>query len=294
MKLWLIPAAVLLLGSCTGGQIGLPPISLSGNSVKLMTDARTPMEAYVNAHGRLTRLHLNARKSLEDMPSNYFGASDSLRRIIAQLELMKKLTQEPAGTGLETYIARYRSMLHAAEKKRAAGALISDLRRYGREVKIKFAPSAVAILAKFPRDESAAQAGSNDDSLPPPPDEPTLPPPKLPAPKKDPAPKEGTVPFWILYKSWVSVQDDLASAYRGKKETAAAYRRAVDLLTRMAASVGKERRNTLDLCAKMYAKAHEKTRGFTSLPGGIRAEDILSELNTIAGIVREGYDPDRK
>ena len=65
------------------------------------------------------------------------------------------------------------------------------------------------------------------------------------------------------------------------------------MVKRMAGSVVESKRATLQICVKAYEAAHDKTKGFTVLPKDVTLENIASELDTIAGVIRSNYDPDK-
>ncbi|MBI2932414.1 MAG: hypothetical protein HYY16_12250 [Planctomycetes bacterium] len=274
--------ALLLLGAaCAEGPDipDVPPISIGGGGISVLQDARTPQEAYDVAYSRLTGYHNKVRAFLFANPPNLYGAARTLEQIAEALGTMQAMTVEPWKTAMQPYVHWYREMKLNVEANRWGGSFESELRRFEREIKSRFSPGDVDILAAFPS-EAAPPAPSSPEPQPTPPE----------TPKDAPA----DVPVWVLYSAWKQAHADLVDAVTRKADGALAYQRVQESLTVMKARLPQERLSKLALCEASYAQQHEETKGFTTAPPGGKPEDVLRVLRLVGEMMETEYNPDRK
>src|SRR5690349_3099654 len=115
-----LPAVVmLLLAACSDGPDipRIPTIALSGGGARLMTNARTPTEAYDNAYGLMTPCHLRARQGLGQSPQrNYVDSASALRDIVEALTVMQSLVSAESKAAYDPYIASYTQLASDVER----------------------------------------------------------------------------------------------------------------------------------------------------------------------------------
>ena len=286
--LLLIPAA------CTEG--GIPPASIGGDGAKLMDgNARNAVELYDMAYSWLSKHHLNVRYNLRKSPPNYYGAAKNVDRIIVNLKIMKSLTIAPTSEQIGDYIAKYQVALEGLDRKSGGTGILRNLNGYEKQVKIWFATSQVKIRTQIPvKPEDPGETKKDDpDKLPAPKDEePVVKPEPKDEPKTEPRDKV-TTEFFVLYKAWEAVHQDLVGAYNDQKECVKHYQRVVKIVRDMAAASKKaEDKATLGTCAKMYDAVNKKTKGFTFIPDKLKREDIHAELRVISRLIDGEFNPD--
>ncbi|MBV8881888.1 MAG: hypothetical protein JO332_18155, partial [Planctomycetaceae bacterium] len=224
--------AVLLagIGGCGGAEI--PTVELGGpGGARLMNgQARSPAEAYENAYAQLTRAHYNVHRNLDSRGQNQLGAQEAMALILRCLETMKGCVATQDQAAFDPYLARYAGWQKDLEKGTWGGAFLTDLERTEREVKSKFNPSAVQVLASFPGAPKMEPTPPKSTEPPFTADKVEVPvlqkPPKPDAPKAPVAEPPASNPaanLRLLYKAWDRAHDELLAAYRDKKDCRAKY-----------------------------------------------------------------------
>lgn len=279
---------LLLAASCAAPEIAdLPPLELGGSSgVGLLDESGTPRQAYESAYARLTKHHIHVRAHMTSDPPNSYGVWRSLEQIAECLEAMHQVALDPWKTALVPHIRWYREMTRQAKIGSYGGSFETELSRRLQEIKTRFKPGAVDILAEFP--------GKKPEQPAPPPivSVPTLDETAPPAPPAAPAKTE--VPLWMAFSAWRQAHADLVAAYAKKENAAVAYERVRAALAALRAAVPAERQKKIALCEATYEQQHEETKGFTQPPLGGKEEDALRVLQLVSAMLEAEYDPDKK
>lgn len=296
----------LLIASCTQDQaVDFPPVRLSGGEIRLMTRAQTPREAYDNAFTRLTKYHLEIRDALLSSPQNSYVASANLGNIIEHVSILQTLALEPAASQIAEARKRYIEFRRRVDTNQATGSFLTDLGQCESEFRRNFHPSKTPLHDTFPDEEETLPSSSKPSTTPPPAESVSLPPPPeeaKPEPVVEPARTDDWArnlaaahpPYWLLHKCWAQLHADLAEAYRQRGDCATPYARLAEVLILLRDAAPEEVRNTAELCRQSYEAANTKTQGFTTLPAGVTAENILSELELVAGVLRAHAEPATK
>jgi hypothetical protein len=313
-----IPGILLfgVLGCSDGAEI--PTVELGGSGARLMNgQGRTPRESYENAYDQIHRQHYNVRRNLEARGQSLFGARAALDAIVNALETMKALAGPSDRPRFDPYIARYKGWSADVGANRWGGSFIQDVDRSEYELKSKFSPDNVEIVADF----SAAQGGAAAQAAPAPPapapapavapspgvpdDKAVIParpvpapvpPTAVPAPAPAPAPGTSNVAAArLFFKAWDRSHDDLLTAYKAKKDCRVSYEDVAGALRQLHANIAPEKRAKLQIYLDYYAGIHEKTKGFSTLPEGekISEKDIVDELDVAARVIRKEFNPDK-
>jgi len=293
----------------------IPSLELGGpGGARLMNgQARTPLEAYENAYAQIHRQHFNVLRNLEARGQSLYGARAALDAIVQALETMKILAGPSDRPRFDPYIARYRGWSADVGANRWGGSFTQDLERSEYELKSKFSPDNVEIVADFASARGApAQSAPAPAATPVPapavpstpgvPDDkvvaPARPAPAPPAAAPAPAPAPGTsnaAAARLFYKAWDRSHDDLLAAYKAKKDSRVPYEDVAGALRQLHANTAPEKRAKLQIYIDYYAGIHEKTKGFTTLPEGekISEKDIIDELDVAARVIRKEFNPDK-
>jgi len=259
----------------------MPPISVSSGGVSLMSEARTPREAYELAYGRLNSYHTKVRNWLYANPPNDYAIERTMIQIAESVETMHAVALEPKKSELVPLARWYREM----SKGPWRGSFESELRRYERLLKGGFASSDVDVIAEFP-DKKPPTAGGTD---PKPPDDPK----DKPKPPPTPPPSSDT-PVWMLYNAWKQSHADLVEAYGKKGDCARAYQRVRESMAALKARLPEDRRKKLDLCDAIYQQQWDETKSYTAPPPGGKEEDVVRGLTYVGAEMEREYNPDKK
>ena len=295
-----IALAAALAWGCGGGAVEIPTVELGGaGGARLMNGtARTPSEAYENAYAQLTRAHYNVRRNLDGRSQNQYGAREAMKQIVACLDTMRSCVAATDQPKFDPYKTRYGGWLKELDDGTWGGSFLSDFDRSEREVKSKFNPSAIEVLAEFPR------AAEKKPAPPKPPDAgltsdlveaPKKAPPAEAAPPKpaEPAPNN-EASLRALYKAWSASHSDLVAAWQEKKACRPKYEEVVESLRLMKAQCAGDRAGKLQLYIDYYSGVDQKTQGFTALPEKTTVKDIIDELEVAARVIRKEFNPDNK
>ena len=304
-----LAVALLLALSACAGDAEIPAVQIGAGGARLMNgSARTPLEAYENAHGSLHRQHYDVRRNLEGRSANVYAARESMAALVRSLETMRALAAPSDQPRFDPYLARYRGWHRDLQRNFWGGSFLNDFQHSEIDVKSKLSPANVEIVAEFasaspapapaPAPSTSAPAPDPRPSESVPPDKavvPTVPP---TAPKAGPA--AGAAPpgddARLYYKAWNQAHDDLVAAYKAKKDCRPLYADVVGALTRLKMHAPPAQADKLEVYLRYYAGIHDKTKAFTALPEGeqITEKDILDELDVAARVLRgKEFNPDR-
>lgn len=283
-------AVFLFLSGC-GEVPEVPPVSVGDGGVTVIeAGGKTPFEVYDGAYSRLTAHHNKFRRSLEE-PVNPLGILGSLDNIIQCLQKMRSVAQEPWASQIGGYVQKYVWIRNNVARNSYSGSDRDSIDRYEREVRIRFYPDKVQMLAELPGKrtqepiETAPQAPVEKQTS------------VSVAEKVPPAepPKGPSAPaFWIFYKAWEQAHSDLVAAYAAKKECKESYERVIEVLGSMKMSLSGESVERVPYFIYGYENVHKATAGFTRAPEGATEADALNELKVIAAQILRELDPDRK
>ncbi|HVR84423.1 MAG TPA: hypothetical protein VMU54_08940 [Planctomycetota bacterium] len=300
----LSPGIALFLAwpwGCTDGA-EIPPVEIGGpNGARLMNgQARSPSEAYENAYAQLTRAHYNVHRNLDARGQNQLGATDAMALIIRCLETMQSCVASADRGLFNPYIARYTGWQKDIEHGTWGGAFLSDLERTEREVKSRFNPGSVHVLAEF-------GGAAKPEPIPVKTQEPPffadkVEVPVLKKPDGPEAPKQPVVDapvvnpaatLKLLYQAWDRAHDELVAAYKDKKDCTPKYEGVIAALRLLKGQHGVEQADFLQIYLNYYADISEKTKTFTALPEKTTEKDILDELDVAARVIRKRFNPDK-
>ncbi|MBI4564918.1 MAG: hypothetical protein HY716_09535 [Planctomycetes bacterium] len=275
-------AAIIVAAGCSGPEFpDLPPIAIGGGGARLMTDARTPAEAYDNAYSRLTGLHLQVRDSLSRMGmKNVAGAKAALDEIVENLEILHSLLSDPAAKeALRPYVIAYRELAADVERGRYGANWKTQIDQAEREIKSRFAPSKVAIMSSWPpgREPTPPDAAkpAADASTPEPP------PPPVPS-------------YRLAFQAWKQSHADLTERFKNSADCAGAYASVLEAVDAMKSQLPEARRAKLELMRSVYEQQHAETSGFTKIPEHGSKELILRQLGIVQETLEREYDPEKK
>ncbi|HLY09515.1 MAG TPA: hypothetical protein VKW04_09455 [Planctomycetota bacterium] len=287
---------------CSGNGAEIPTVEFGGpTGARLMNgQAKSPADAYDNAYSQLTRAHYNVHRNLDARGQNPLGAKEAVVAIIQSLETMKSCVAAADQAPFDPYIARYAVWQKDIENGTWGGAFLTDLERTEREVKSKFNPGSVQVLAEFPGSVKPAPAPAkapeppfSDDKV----EVPVLKKPDRPDPAKVPPPEVPAVNPEILkrlhFKSWDRAHDDLIAAYKDRKDCTSKYEDVVAALKILKGECAGEQVTLLDIYLNYYADVSDKTKTFTALPEKTTERDILDELDVAARVIRKRFNPDK-
>lgn len=259
LSAFLALSSSVLLSSC-GVDPQVPVVQIGGGGVKLMTDAKTPYEAYDFSYSSLTREHLRVKTLLKGGAKNHSGAASTLETIAEHLRTMQALVAEPAKSGLAPYIAKYRTLAADAGAMRLPAGWESQIDLWEREVRSSFSPSAVAIPEQWP--------------------------PGLgPAAKESPAPAPDEAGFRVAQKAWKASVAEIVQLYGAAKDASAPGADAKAALAEMIRKAPGERGSRLELMRQVLEKLSTSTSSFAAVPEGGTREGVLWELGKIAETV---------
>ncbi len=291
----------LLIGLGACGDTQIPTVEVGGsNGARLMNgQARSPGEAYDNAYSQLTRAHYNVRRNLESRGQNQYGAQEAMGQIVQALQTMKSCVPDADQDRFDPYIARYSTWKNDIERGTWGGAFLTDFERIEREVKSKFNPTSVQVLAEFPGAAKPEPApASKPKELPliaekvEVPANPKPGPPDAPKPPPE-APPDPVVVQRVLFKAWDKAHQELVAVYTEKKDCKAKYDDVVAALRLMKEKQTPELATKAQIYIEYYGDIEAKTKGFTALPEKTTAKDILDELDVAARVLRKTFNPDK-
>jgi hypothetical protein len=311
MKRLLPGLAGLLLAAACSDAPEIPPIEVGGpEGIRLMNgQARTPLEAYDMAYSVLGRHHRDVHRNLEPRGRNLVGAETAMRSIVRSLHTMRALAAPAERPKFDPYVTRYQGFLRDLERNTWGGSFLASLEVSEREVKSKFHPREVDILAEFPASSDPAAAGKPSaappagpeaavpaDKVEAPPQKPSAAPPAPPAAKPADAPAAPAPPGVsprLSYKAWDRSHDELVEAYKARKDCRAKYGDVTEALRLLKSQQSGERAAKLQIYIDYYAAIHEKTQAFTALPEKTTEKDIVDELDVAARVIRKEFNPDK-
>jgi hypothetical protein len=278
-------ALVLFLGCSDGAEV--PAIELGGPSgARLMNGrARTTFEAYDNAYSQLTKQHYNVRRNLDGRNTNLYAARAAMERILSLLETLRVLVPPGDQARFDPYLVKYQGWHKDLDRGTWGGSFLQELDRTEQEVKSKFHPDLVELVAE------AAPV--------PPPKEPVV---AIPADKVEmavpktpsiPPPTPAVLPPRICYKAWSGFHDDLLEGYKADKDCKARYEGVIESLRLLKPALVGEQASKLQVYIDYYGAIHEKTLGFSVLPEKTTKKDIVDELDVAARVIRKEFNPDK-
>jgi hypothetical protein len=311
MKRLLAGLLLATLGCSDTAEI--PTVELGGPSgARLMSgQARTPYEAYDFAYSNLARYHRDIERCLDPRGRNLYGAQVAMRQILESLRTMRSLVAASDQPRFDPYLARYQEWLRDLERDTWGGSFLSNLEQSGRELRKRFHPAEVQILAEFPSATASAApaaqappAAAPPTPAPIPPDkvEPPPPPRSPAAPPATPAPPPPSGPppaasdgasARLYFLAWDRAHDALVDAYKAKKDCRPSYELVAEALRHLKAKLSGEKADKLQIYLDYYAGIHEKTRGFTALPEKTTEKDIVDELDVAARVIRKEFNPEK-
>jgi hypothetical protein len=319
-----LPGFVLLfaLGCSDGAE--LPPVEIGGSGgARLMTGSgKNPEESYEIAYAQLSKQHLNVRRALEPRGRNLYGASLSMQSILDAMERMRSLVTPAHQARFDGWIAKYREWQKQIERDTWGGSFLQDFEIAERRVKEAFNIDTVEFLQATPASpapkETAPPAVARPvDPVPPKgtstaiPTDKAVPPvvrPVTPAPDTQAAPvkppertPEGApapAPAFagrMYFKAWQGFHDALLLAYKGtpRPDCRPKYEDLMETLKLLKASLAADRAQKLQIYIDYYSGVNEKTRTFTLLPEKTTDKDILDELEVVARVIRQEFNPDK-
>jgi len=284
----LLALSVFLASSCSDGPDipRIPTIALSGGGAHLMTNARTPYEAYDNAYGQMTPCHLRVRSGLGQSPErNYVDSGAALQEIAEALKNMQVLVTAEAKAAFDTYITNYSQLASDVQRHQPPANWQTRIDLGEKEIKIRFAPSKASIVTEWPPGmgpKGGAPVEANTPKETP------------PTPAPPPAPKAPEVPVRLAFKAWKQSHADLVEAFKAAKDPRTTYGDVLGALAAMKEGLPAARHAKLDLMRAVYEQQHEETKGFTAVPPHGSKELILKQLDVVKETLETEYDPDRK
>lgn len=304
-----------LLAACADGA-EVPPLEIGGGGVRAMTgNAKTPVEAYENAYAQIHRQTQNVLRALQNRGQNLYAAREGMAALAHAVETMRSVAAPLERPRFDPYVARYRGWLSDLDRNVWGGSFLSDVEQSAVEVKTRFSPASIEILAEFP---GAATAQSPPPPAAPPPgtkppasgvpeDKALLPPPGATpsSPSAAPTAPPGATPppaavpaasARLLYKAWDRAHDDLVASVKAKKDARRNYEDVMESLRLLKAQTAEpDRVKKLEIYLDYYAAVHEKTKGFTAPPEGEKAteKDVADELDVAARVIRSLFNPDK-
>ena len=288
---------VLLAVSCGGPDIPrLPPLSVGAGGVRMMSESRTPAEAYETAFAQLTGLHNRVRMGLGPSEQrNYLDATQALEEIAENLRVMRSVVEESAKPAYEPYIEEYTELALDVGRRRPPANWQTRVDISEKEVKSKFSYAQAPIVAEWPpglgpTKESPAPTNTSQAKAPPP--QPLAADPFDPKPSAPvPAP---AMPSRLAFKAWKQSHADLAAAFAGGKDATSAYEDVKSAIAAMKQSIPASRHAKLDLMVAVYEQQHGETKGFSAVPSHGNKELIQKQLDVVRETLETEYDPDRK
>jgi hypothetical protein len=279
----LVPLLILAASCSDAPDIPrLPPVSIGSGRVKLMTDAKTPAEAYDLAFTKITGCHVRVRTGLGGSEAkNYLDASAALSEVAESLKTMQALVTEEAKEGYLPYIARYEGLALDVSRHRIPASWQTRIDQDEREIKSQFSTKTAPIVRDWPpglrpEKEPAAEPGKPADPPPPPPV------------------KTPDVPFRLAFKAWKQSHTDLVDLFTAGKDCKQAYSDILNALSAMKEGIPAARQPKLGLMISVYEQQHEETKGFTAIPPHASKELILKQFGVVKETLEAEYDPDRK
>lgn len=253
----MIPGVLIFLAACADG--GIAPLEIGGDGVRFMNGTPgSASQAYDQAYAWIPPQHRRVYAGLKDARRQSVPAAlGAVEKIIQCLETMKACVVDSSKPMFDPYIARYKGWHDDLDRNTWGGGFMTDFEHSEREVRIKFAPGRMEIVAT-----------------------PAVPP---------PAP----VSFRLSYKAWDRAHDDLLKLYREKKDCAAAYKDLSEALALMMGQITGKRAELLTIYTAYYADIHDRTLTFTVLPGKTTGEEIAAELEVAARVLRKELNPDK-
>jgi hypothetical protein len=304
-------ALLSVLAACGGVEV--PTMEVGGGGVKFHGEARTAYDLYDQAWSDMTKQHLVIRENLNP-EGNRWAVENAAARITKNLEKMKSVLVKPEPATLDPYIAFYKEIQKLAQQNRIGGNWVTQLEQKQKEIKLQYAPNDVEIAETVPVDETTAKTAPKDtgkktstggDDLPPPlveNDDDTLPPPdekasgtKTETTKTDSTPKTSdAVAYRLMYKAWQKSHEDLCAAWTARKEAKERYDEVLVSLRELRKNLDKKGADRLQIYLSFYEKIHDDTKAFTSVPDGMKDEDVLNDLKIVAAGITKDFDPNRK
>lgn len=308
-------ALLAAFAACSGGQLPeIPTVQVNDGGVRLMTDAKTPFEAYEKAYSDMTRRHLEIRRSLGPNGSR-IAVESAAAKIVQNLVIMRGVLVRPEPSTIDPYLAFYGEVEKLAKQGRIGGDWVTKIDQKEKEIKLRFAIRDVEVISEFPKkDETSKTQPKNEtrteekkgDDLPPPKekkdettstqnksDEPVK------EPKKDttsdpPPTKDDGVTYRLLFKAWQKSHEDLCAAFKARQNVKERYEEVLESLRGMRKHLSAKDGERLQVYIAFYEKIHEDTKGFTSVPQGAKDEDVLNDLRIVSSGIAKDFDPARR
>jgi hypothetical protein len=280
----------LLFGCATDQEFDIPTISIEDGGAGLLTSAGNPNEAYHKAYATVIK-KANRIEGMEAREKLFLDRI--LLNIVKNLKTMQTLLVDPAPETVNPLIDFYSEMYQKANRKQIQLGNWDKAKflKRKREVQKNFAPPIVSLTKTNPTDPEKGE-------IPPPLEEKGMVPPpgeekgKEPVVIKDPAPApkkdSSAAEYRLLYKAWVNSHEELVEAFQKKQNTNPSYEEVVTSLEKISGLLKPKKAETLVVYRNFYARIHEDTAGFTTLPAGAKKEDILNDLRIVfSGIQKE-------
>jgi hypothetical protein len=317
-----LPGFALLFALGCSDSAELPPVEIGGaGGARLMTGSgKNPEESYEIAFAQLSKQHLNVRRSLEPRGRNLYGASQSMQMILDAMERMRSLVTPAHQARFDVWIVRYREWQKQIDRDTWGGSFLQDFEVAERRVKETFTIDAVELIPALPAAPASKEAAPPTavkpaDPVPPRGTAPVIPPDKAVPPTTSPAtppadaqavpvkPAERTTevapaPAFAVkmyFKAWEGFHDALLAAYKGtpRPDCRPKFEDLMETLKLLKASLPADRAQKLQIYVEYYSGVNEKTRTFTLLPEKTTDKDILDELEVVARVIRQEFNPDK-
>jgi hypothetical protein len=282
----LLFALALVASACGGPDIPrMPPLSIGSGGVRMMDDAKTPVEAYENAYSSMTGCHNRVRQGLGiGTQRNFLDAAAALEEIADSLRVMRALVPDDSKAPYDPYIKTYADLATDVGRRRPPANWQTVIDQGEREIKSKFAFTTAPIVKEWP-----PGMGTNANVVPPA----TGPAEADPIPPAPPAPV-AVVPLRLAFKAWKQSHADLAAAFDAGKDATPAYEDVRGAITAMKDGLPAARHAKLNLMLAVYEQQHAETKGFTAVPPHGTKALILKQLDVVKETLATEYDPDRK
>ncbi len=277
--------ALPAFAACGGvPDLTIPPLAVGTSGTRLMTgDARNPGEAYDNAFGSMTKLHLQIHEGLRP-PANRIAIRSGLDDIINNLLTMQALVIEEQRDRFNAILKDYREWRALAENGQTNG-LGNAMTRGERDIRSTLGPSKVTLIAELPGAGTVARKVPEKV-------EPARTEPKHVEPAKvEPVTPAKDVSHWMIYAAWRTSHADLVEAVTKKGEWQKQFGRVLECVAAMKSRVSEEGANTLQVYANQYKMIQKKLAD-----GGSEAKDefILKDLGVVSSLIENGFNPDKK
>ncbi len=292
-RLTVLALLSLFIGCATDREFDIPTISIADGGAGVLTSAENPKEAYHKAYATVIK-KANRIEGMESREKIFLDRI--LLNIVKNLKTMQTLLVDPEPETVTPLIDFYSAMYQKSNRKQIQLGNWDKAKflKSKREVQKNFAPGIVSLTKTNPTDPEKGE-------IPPPIEEKGMVPPPVeekgeePVVKKEPAPTpqkdSSAAEYRLLYKAWVNSHEELVEAFQKKQKTNLSYEEVRTSLEKISGLLKPKKAEILVVYRNFYARIHEDTAGFTTLPAGAKKEDILNDLRIVFSGIQKELDP---